>query len=169
MLEKWSIFPITREEPLLEGRKGKWGHGSICRQLGIVCVSNGEKCPPDEFVELHDIYHHRCKYLIPFTGVYEIKPPHDEDDPRPDEDQCERFLIDHLERLKTRLHEKQLEVDFSDPAIRLCWTAHIVVDHASDFYWEARGKYLATQFTGREKKHAFECLARKTYSIYHSY
>lgn len=113
-------------------------HESICRDLGIACFSVGKKCPLDENQEWHDLHHHsgrKRKYLIPFEGEFAIKIT-----PDLDEDQCERFVMAHLKRLSNIVQGKW---DLSEKCVRLCWTAHMVVDHASDYYWESRGKQLA--------------------------
>jgi hypothetical protein len=104
-------------------------HPWLCQQLGIACKFPWpQKCPLDEPYWKRK-HHHGRKYIIPFEGRLKITSL--------DSEQCVEFLNVHLERLE-RLFNAFSQLP--DEQARLCWTAHMICDHASDYYWEAREK-----------------------------
>lgn len=107
-------------------------HRKVCKELGIECLSGSPGCPLDDRKRFPKGLHHHGNghYLIEFKGEFEVTPG------CLDEDQCERFILAHLQRLKDELRAREIEVDFSEKATRLCWSAHMVCDHASDYYWK---------------------------------
>lgn len=115
-------------------------HEQLCKALGISCLFISKWCPLDE--NYHDKHHHRRKYLIPFFGEFAINGTLDDD-------QCESFVMAHLKRLKNIVQDERLAVDLSNKGVRSCCTAHMAVDHASDYYWEAQAKFQ--NIPGRHK------------------
>jgi len=98
-------------------------HSWLCNELRISCPCPSGKCPLDKGT-LHSIHHTTKPYHIPLRfGEFKARSL--------DHRHCERFLNAHFQRMQPWFSQ------LTDEQSRLCWTAHMVCDHASDYYWEA--------------------------------
>jgi hypothetical protein len=107
-------------------------HEKLCKDWGVYCrFANWSTCPLDKDQKWKQLHHGPHKWLNDQAKIQ--KPPGIED--------CEIWVRDILETLEPNFTDFHSELPgVSEREARLCWTAHLVADWASDYWHVGTGQ-----------------------------